>query len=278
MMRPGSPGWRPGQAGRAGGDGSLGRLRAPGASAPARARPGGCDRQRQAGARLRQGERPPGQDRPGRCRGDRPLRRVCPAVSDAGAGRRHARAGRIAGLPPAADRRDHGPAAAARSSRDAPAPAAAQADLARLRRDKAEIETLLRRAIDRAPARPRLRCSVRVGLSPATLLAVLPELGSLDRRQSPAWSASRRSPRTAGSSAANASSPRAAARSAACSTWPRSAPAAAARASPPSIVAWSPGEATQVALIATMRKMLVTLNAIARADQPWSDPALKPAA
>jgi Transposase IS116/IS110/IS902 family len=32
------------------------------------------------------------------------------------------------------------------------------------------------------------------------------------------------------------------------------------------------------ALIATMRKMLVTLNAIARADQPWCDPALQPAA
>jgi transposase len=38
------------------------------------------------------------------------------------------------------------------------------------------------------------------------------------------------------------------------------------------------GKPPKVALIATMRKMLVTLNAIARADQPWCDPALQPAA
>jgi transposase len=35
-----------------------------------------------AGARLRQGERPPGQNRPRRCRDDRALWRVCPAGAD----------------------------------------------------------------------------------------------------------------------------------------------------------------------------------------------------
>ena len=64
----------------------------------------------------------------------------------------------------------------------------AQADLARLRRDKAEIETLLRRVIDRAPGLARgfalLTSMPGVGLIlAATLLARLPELGALDRRQ-----------------------------------------------------------------------------------------------
>jgi transposase len=38
------------------------------------------------------------------------------------------------------------------------------------------------------------------------------------------------------------------------------------------------GKPAKVALVVTMRKMLVTLNAIARAGQPWSDTALKTAA
>jgi hypothetical protein len=38
------------------------------------------------------------------------------------------------------------------------------------------------------------------------------------------------------------------------------------------------GKPAKLALIATMRKMLVTLNAIARAQQPWSEATLKPAA
>jgi transposase len=38
------------------------------------------------------------------------------------------------------------------------------------------------------------------------------------------------------------------------------------------------GKPPKLALIATMRKMLVTLHAIARAHQPWSETALKPAA
>ena len=64
----------------------------------------------------------------------------------------------------------------------------AQADLVRLRRDKAELETLLRRVIERAPRLARgfalLTSMPGVGLIlAATLLALLPELGSLDRRQ-----------------------------------------------------------------------------------------------
>jgi transposase len=38
------------------------------------------------------------------------------------------------------------------------------------------------------------------------------------------------------------------------------------------------GKPPKLALIATMRKMLVTLNAIARANRPWSETALQPAA
>ena len=38
------------------------------------------------------------------------------------------------------------------------------------------------------------------------------------------------------------------------------------------------GKPPKLALIATMRKMLVTLNAIARAQQPWSETTLQPAA
>jgi transposase len=112
------------------------------------------------------------------------------------------------------------------SERGAPLRRRAQTDLARLRRDKAEIETLLRRVIRRAPHLARgfawLTSMPGVGLIlAATLRAELPELGALDRRQIASWSAARRSPRPAGSSAATASSPRAAASSAVCSTWPQ---------------------------------------------------------
>jgi hypothetical protein len=38
------------------------------------------------------------------------------------------------------------------------------------------------------------------------------------------------------------------------------------------------GKPPKLALVALMRKMLITRNAIARAHQPWSEPALQPAA
>ena len=128
-------------------------------------------------------------DRPSRCCGDRPLRRVRPAAGDAGAGRCWARALASCWLsasvwsarsPPGSS--SWGPSRRPRCGRRA------QADLARLRRDKTEIETLLRRAIDRAPRLARgfalLTSMPGVGLIlAATLLAELPELGSLDRRK-----------------------------------------------------------------------------------------------
>jgi transposase len=159
-----------------------------------------------------------------------------------------------------------------------------QADLARLQRDKAEIETLLRRAIDRAPRLARgfalLTSMPGVGLIlAATLLALLPELGSLDRRQVASLvgvapiakdSGLKRGQRVV---AEGRGAVRRVLYMAALSASRSSSRFAAfhrrlvARGKPP-----------KVALIATMRKMLVTLNAIARAGQPWSNTALKTAA
>jgi transposase len=160
----------------------------------------------------------------------------------------------------------------------------AQADLARLRRDKAEIEAVLRRVIGRAPGLARgfalLTSMPGVGLIlAATLLAELPELGALDRRKiaslvgvapiakdsglkrghrrvAEGRGAVRRVLYMAAVSASRGSSRFAA--------FHRRLVAA--------------GKPPKLALVATMRKMLVTLNAIARAHQPWSDSALKPAA
>jgi transposase len=158
----------------------------------------------------------------------------------------------------------------------------AQADLAR--RDKAEIETLLRRVIGRAPGLARgfalLTSMPGVGLIlAATLLALLPERGALDRRPSASLvgvapiakdSGLKRGQRSV---AAGRRAVRRVRYMAAVSASRGGSRFAAfyrrlvARGKPP-----------KLALIATMRKMLVTLNAIARASQPWSETALKPAA
>jgi transposase len=160
----------------------------------------------------------------------------------------------------------------------------AQADLARLRRDKAEIETLLRRAIGGAPHLARgfalLTSMPGVGLIlAATLLALLPELGALDRRQIASLvgvapiakdSGLKRGQRVV---AEGRSAVRRVLYMAALSASRGGSRFAAfyrrlvAKGKPP-----------KLALVATMRKMLVTLNAIARAQQPWSETALKPAA
>jgi transposase len=160
----------------------------------------------------------------------------------------------------------------------------AQADLARLRRDKIELETLLRRAIARAPRLARgfalLTSMPGVGLIlAATLLAQLPELGRLDRRQVASLvgvapiakdSGLKRGQRVV---AEGRSAVRRVLYMAALSASRSDARFAAfhrrlvARGKPP-----------KLALVATMRKMLVTLNAIARTQKPWSDPALQPAA
>lgn len=160
----------------------------------------------------------------------------------------------------------------------------AQADLARLRRDKAEIETLLRRAIGREPGLARsfavLTSMPGVGLIlAATLLAELPELGTLDRRQIASLagvapiakdSGLRRGQRVV---AAGRGAVRRVLYMAALSASRGSSRFAhfyrrlVARGKPP-----------KLALVATMRKMLVTLNAIARANQSWLDTAIAPAA
>jgi transposase len=160
----------------------------------------------------------------------------------------------------------------------------AQADLARLRRDRAEIETLLRRVIGRAPHLARgfalLTSMPGVGLIlAATLLAELPELGALDRRQIASLvgvapvakdSGLKRGHRVI---AEGRSVVRRVLYMAAVSASRGSSRFAhfyrrlVARGKPP-----------KLALIATMRKMLVTLNAIARANQPWCDTALQPTA
>jgi transposase len=160
----------------------------------------------------------------------------------------------------------------------------AQADLARLRRDKAEIEALLRRVIDRTPdlARgfARLTSMPGVGLILATtLLAELPELGTLDRRKIASLvgvapiardSGTRRGQRVV---AEGRGAVRRVLYMAALSASRGGSRFAAfdrrllAKGKPP-----------KLALIATMRKMLVTLNAIARTHQPWSGSALPAAA
>jgi transposase len=160
----------------------------------------------------------------------------------------------------------------------------AHADLARLRRDKAEIETLLRRVIARAPGLARgfalLTSMPGLGLIlAATLLAALPELGTLDRRKiarlvgvAPVAKDSglKRGQRVI---AEGRKAVRCVLYMAALSASRGSSRFAAFYRH---LVA--AGKPPKLALIATMRKMLVTLNAIARAQQPWSETTLKPAA
>jgi transposase len=153
----------------------------------------------------------------------------------------------------------------------------AQADLVRRRRDKAEIETRLRRAIARAPRLARgfaLRTSMP-GVGPilaATRLAELPELGTLDRRQVASLAGVAPIAKDSGlrcgqrSIAEGRSAVRQVLYMAALSASRGSSRFAdfhrrlLARGKPP-----------KLALVATMRKMLVTLNAIARTHQPRSE-------
>jgi transposase len=162
--------------------------------------------------------------------------------------------------------------------------ARARADLARLRRDKAEIEALLRQVIDAAPRLARafalLTSMPGVGLIlAATLLALLPELGALDRRQiaslvgvapiardsglkrgqrvvAEGRSAIRRVLYMAALSASRSDSR--------CADFYRRLVAS--------------GKPPKLALVATMRKMIVTLNAIARSRQLYSSSPLQHAA
>ena len=160
----------------------------------------------------------------------------------------------------------------------------AQAALQRLRRDKAELDRLMRETI---AGDIELRAKAALlqgtpGAGPvliATLLAELPELGNLDRRQIASLvglapiardsglmrgrrviQGGRKEVRSALYMATLALSRRA------------SRFALAYRA----LVA--KGKPKKLALVATMRKLLVTLNAIAKTNTPWREQPLKAAA
>jgi transposase len=160
----------------------------------------------------------------------------------------------------------------------------AQAALQRLRRDKAELDRLMRETIAgdaELQAKARL-LKATPGAGPvlvATLLAELPELGSLDRRQiaslvglAPVARDSglmrgrrvihggRKEVRSALYMATLALSRRA------------SRFALAYRA------LLAKGKPKKLALVATMRKLLVTLNAIAKTNTPWREQPLMAAA
>jgi transposase len=160
----------------------------------------------------------------------------------------------------------------------------ARAALLRLRRDKAELDRLVRQTIDRDPRLKAKAASLAgtPGAGPvlvATLLAGLPELGALDRRRIASLvglapvardrglrrgrrvvQGGRREVRCALYMAALALSRRA------------SRFAAAYRA----LVA--KGKPKKLAPVAVVRKLLVTLNAIARSRTPWRDDRCLPAA
>ncbi len=162
--------------------------------------------------------------------------------------------------------------------------ARARAALQRLRRDKAELDRLLRETI---AGDPQLRATAALlagtaGAGPvliATLLAELPELGQLDRRQiaslvglAPvAWDSGlrrgqrvihggRKEVRCALYMAVVALSRR------------HSRFAAAYRA------LLARGKPKRLALAAVMRKLLVTLNAVAKTNTPWREQPLQAAA
>jgi transposase len=160
----------------------------------------------------------------------------------------------------------------------------AAADLARLRRDEAEIEALLRRHIAADPALARgfalLASMPGVGLVlAATLLAELPELGRLDRRKIASLVGVAPIAKDSGlmrgrrAVAGGRGAVRRVLYMAALSTSRRATPCAAFYAR---LV--KAGKPKKLALVATMRKMLTILNAMAKAGAPWRDPALVQAA
>jgi transposase len=160
----------------------------------------------------------------------------------------------------------------------------AKAALERLRRDKAELDALLRQTI---AGDPELEATAALlggtpGVGPvliATLLAELPELGTLGRRKIASLagvapvandSGQMRGRRViqGGRSAVR----RALYMAALSASRGRSRFATAYRA------LLAKGKPAKLALAATMRKLLVTLNAIARSRTPWREERLPAAA
>ena len=148
-----------------------------------------ADRQRPAGAPVRQSGGPAGQDRSARCGGDRPLRRLRQAGADPGPSRRARGAGRDPGLSPPAPGRDHRAHPAARPSAhaqpDRAGPGGAGSGCARTR--PSSTGCCARPSPATRSCRPKAALLAGTpGAGPvlvATLLAELPELGALDRRQ-----------------------------------------------------------------------------------------------
>jgi transposase len=160
----------------------------------------------------------------------------------------------------------------------------AEAALERLRRDKAELDALLRQTI---ADDPELRATAILlggtpGVGPvliATLLAELPELGTLDRRKiaslagvAPVASDSGQMRGRRVIQGGRGAVRQALYMAVLSVSRGRSRFAAAYRA----LVA--KGKPAKLALAATMRKLLVTLNAIARSRTPWHEERLPAAA
>jgi transposase len=160
----------------------------------------------------------------------------------------------------------------------------AKAALERLRRDKAELDALLRRTI---AGDPELDATAALlggtpGVGPvliATLLAELPELGTLGRRKIASLAGvapvANDSGQTRGRCVIQGG--RGAVRQALymavlSASRGRSRFATAYRA------LLAKGKPAKLALAATMRKLLVTLNAIARSRTPWREERLPAAA
>ncbi|MFO1047104.1 MAG: hypothetical protein U1E52_04305 [Geminicoccaceae bacterium] len=115
----------------------------------------------------------------------------------------------------------------------------------------------------------------------ATLLALLPELASSTGARSRAWSP----PNEPGRRRTNSGlmrgrrsyqGGRKEVRSA--PTWPHSRRRRASRFALAYRALIAKGKAKKLALVAVMRKLLVTLNAIARSNTPWREQPLKAAA
>lgn len=160
----------------------------------------------------------------------------------------------------------------------------AKAALERLRRDKAELDALLRQTI---AGDPELEATAALlggtpGVGPvliATLLAELPELGTLGRRKIASLAGVAPVANDSGQmrgrrviQGGRGAVRRALYMAALSASRGRSRFATAYRA------LLAKGKPAKLALAATMRKLLVTLNAIARSRTPWREERLPAAA